>query len=115
MTAGDLKIAADMFQYLDGCPQTLKLWIVFYNDLFQVASPDMIILTVNRLMKTTRNSFLRRLSQIIFKKLTTLFSLKYDDIHSLIPLKSKNISFLENPTSYMSLKMEGTGIRINIC
>ena len=54
MTAEDLKTAAEMFIYLNMCPEAIKPWIVFYKEIFENESPDQIILTLNRMMKGTR-------------------------------------------------------------
>ena len=51
MTIEDLKNAAEMFMYLNTCIGSLKPWFVFYKDLFKNKSPDLIILTLNRIMK----------------------------------------------------------------
>ena len=52
-----LKSAAEMFIYLNFCPKLLVIspWRKFYRDLFVKHSPDMFILTLNRIMITSRN------------------------------------------------------------
>ena len=52
-----LKSAAEMFIYLNFCPKLLVIspWRKFYRDLFVKHSPDMFILTLNRILITSRN------------------------------------------------------------
>ena len=40
MTAENLKKAAEMFLYLNSCPDPLKSWFLFYINLFERKSPD---------------------------------------------------------------------------
>ena len=79
MTAEDLKTAAEMFIYLNMCPEAIKPWIVFYKEIFENESPDQMILTLNRMMKGTRtpqNEFFKQLAETLFKRVTSLFSLQ---------------------------------------
>ena len=79
MTAEDLKTAAEMFIYLNMCPEAIKSWIVFYKEIFENESPDQMILTLNRMMKGTRtpqNEFFKQLAETLFKRVTSLFSLQ---------------------------------------
>ena len=49
MTAEDLKTAAEMFIYLNTCPDSwFKSWSSFYRDLFLTKPADQIILTRRR-------------------------------------------------------------------
>ena len=54
-THEDLKTVAEMFLYLTICPKTIQPWFRFYKDLFQIDSPDKIIIALNRLMQATNN------------------------------------------------------------
>ena len=68
-TADQLKTGAEMFIYLNICPGKLdadstidlehwfKSWFLFYTDLFMNQSPDNIILTLNRLMKSNTQRY----------------------------------------------------------
>ena len=72
----DLKIAAEMFLYLNFCPNLwFRLWSSFYRDLFLTQSADQIILTLNRMMKTmeTHNN---EDGSIMVKKLQTKIASK---------------------------------------
>ena len=40
MTAENLKKAAEMFLYVNSCPDPLKSWFLFYINLFERKSPD---------------------------------------------------------------------------
>ena len=92
----DLNAAAEMFIYLNTCPRSFKPWIEFYKYLFQTQSPNKIILSLNRIMKEALNQkdvFLEKLAHNLFKRMTYLLSLKYEEIQSLFPGTTKNISF----------------------
>ena len=52
ITKDQMKVAAEMFVYLNFCPDSLKAWFLFYNDLFENKSSDVIILTLNRILKS---------------------------------------------------------------
>ena len=93
MTPEVLKTAAEMFLYLYSCPEKLKPWFLFYNDLFQSHSAHQIILTLNRMMKgtlTPHNIFFKKMSKDLFKKASYLFPLKYKEIQSLMRTNAKN-------------------------
>ena len=92
----DMNAAAEMFIYLNTCPRSFKPWIEFYKYLFQTQSPKKIILSLNRIMKEALNQkdvFLKKLAHNLFKRMTSLLSLKYEEIQSLFPGTTKNISF----------------------
>ena len=84
----NLRTAAEIFIYLNTCPESLKSWFLFYQDLFYNQSPNQIILTLNRMMKSKRTSetenFLN-IAETVFKEASTLLSLKYEEIQSLNP------------------------------
>ena len=95
-----LKAAAQVFFYLDhltDCPfnefnKWFGIWSPFYNDLFHKQSPSTIILTLNRMMKTTSN-LSKNAADEIFMKISKLLSLKYENIQSSLPQKLRNSSF----------------------
>ena len=102
LTTKDFSNAAKMFLYLNTCPNSLKPWFVFYNDLFQNQPPNKIILTLNRLMKVTKTfetMDFQIIAQKLLRKSTTLFSLKHEEIRSIFPEqfpdRKENISFEE--------------------
>ena len=75
MTAEDLKIAAEIFIYMNTCPlkEWFLSWRLFYNNLFETKFPDQIILTLNRLLKSKDTTFLH-INQKLFKKAMSLLS-----------------------------------------
>ena len=79
-----LKTASEMFLYINSCSMSMKPWFLFYKDLFQNHSPDQIMLTLNRIMKSNRNKKLMSITKKLFKKLNSLLSLKYLDIENVI-------------------------------
>ena len=46
--------AGEMFIYWNLCPKFLYDWTQFYADLIQNASPDIILLTLNRIIVTAK-------------------------------------------------------------
>ena len=127
MTLDDLNSAASMFIYLNTCPgifnddkvnlidldhimgneKWFKAWFQFYNSLFKSQSVDMIILTLNRLLKSKRLSQENNLymNQKLFVKARTLFALKYGDIQGLFKSDGRNLS--GDFQSIASLNIEG--------
>ena len=90
MTDEDLQTAAEMFMFLNACPandatdmkQSVNAWSQFYNDLFQTQSAKNIILTLNRLIK---NKEARVTAEKLFKRMTSLFELKYPEFQTMLP------------------------------
>ena len=69
MSADHLETAAKMFIYLNTCPGKLKSWFLFYKYLFETESLDKILLTLNRMMKSSRiekHHFLTTISKKVF-------------------------------------------------
>ena len=87
MTMMLLEKAAEVFLYMNTCPDTVKPWIKFYTDLFQNQPIDTILLTLNRLSKefTPLEKDLKDVAMKVFKKATRSLSLKYPEIQSLSP------------------------------
>ena len=105
ITAEDLETAVKMFIYLNTCPgeldystsdfwrQWFKTWLVFYNDLFESKTPDLIILTLNRMAKSgIHNSNDLKISEKLFKRTTELLDLKYKEIQTFIPGFGRNVT-----------------------
>ena len=83
----DLQTAGDIFTLLITCPDSwLISWSSFYNDLFLSHSPDQILLTLNRMIKTKtlQDKDGRVRAEKLLKKMTNLLSLKYKDIQGLL-------------------------------
>ena len=98
MTRENLEIAADIFIYLWACSTPLKHWFIFYTDLLQTQSPDQIVLKLNRILKggnSPENKILKTIASDLFKRITTLFSLKYTEMDT----KSENMESLSVQTS----------------
>ena len=94
----NLKTAAEIYIYLNTCPDSLKPWFLFYQDLFHNQSPNQIILTLNRMMKsrrTSQNENFLKIAKTIFKEASTLLSLKYEEIQNLIP-GTRNMNLKKN-------------------
>ena len=111
MTNKELKTAAEMFIYLNTCTEDngeiegwFKSWFKFYDNLFRSQNSEMIILTLNRMMKINREGRVR--AKKLFNAVTNTFSLKYQHIHSIIPGKAKNVSFKEEKSSVESFNTE---------
>ena len=77
MTAEDLKTAAEIFIYMNTCPMKnwFGPWYLLYNNLFKMKSPDIIIATLNRLMKSKNKEFFNNNKKLL-KRAKTLFSLQ---------------------------------------
>ena len=100
----NLKAAAQLLFYLNhlsvilaNCPfiefnKWFGIWSLFYNDLFKRQPPSKIILTLNRIMKTTSN-LSKTAADEIFMRTSTMMSLKYENIQASLPQKLQNSSF----------------------
>ena len=98
MTGNALQTAAEMFIYLNTCPNILKPWYVFYTDLIKYQSPDQIALTLNRLMKvspTSENKHLVNIAKDLFMKVTEVLSFKLKEVKK-ITKGSGNSSFAKD-------------------
>ena len=81
ITRENLKMAAEMFIYLNTCPD--PAWFKFYRDLFEKHSLEFIILTLNRLLKNAnKDSHSQFIASTILHRLTSMFSLSYPEIQS---------------------------------
>ena len=67
ITAGDLKLAAEILIHFYTCPESLKGWFNFYTNLFQTQSPNKIVLTLNRLLKGDNKDFESTITKILQK------------------------------------------------
>ena len=98
ISKASLKAAAELFIFL--YPKAYKcpfeafntwfgVWLPFYNDLFKTQSADKIILTLNRIIKTTSH-LSRNAAEDIMRRMATIFSLKYKYIQSRLPKHGLN-------------------------
>ena len=85
MTDSQLWLAGKMFTYLNSCSGLLKPWFSFYADLFHKQSLDVIILTLNRILKNENvpNKNLKDIAKTLFKRISSIFSLKYKEIQNI--------------------------------
>ena len=113
MTEEDLKATAEIFIYMNTCPlkDWFAPWLAFYNNLFRTKSPYHIILTLNRLMKSSDINF-RTINEKLFKRAATLLSLKFHEIKRVLPGMPKtqrNTSF--DHALMKKLKTEGGSVQ----
>ena len=104
----NLKTAAEIYIYLNTCPDSLKPWFLFYHDLFHDQEPNQIILTLNRMMKsrrTSENENFLNIAKTVFKEASTILSLKYEEIQSLNP-GTRKINLKKN---HEKIEFLGTG------
>ena len=82
-----LETAAQMYIYVRLCQHSIKPWALFYMDLLQNKSPDEIMLTLNRILKTDfkndQNKALLEIASDLLKQITSLLQLKYGEIQGL--------------------------------
>ena len=96
-----LKAAAQLFIYLhpsfSNCPfiefnKWFGIWSPFYIDLFKRQSPSKILLTLNRVIKTTSVSLQSKAAaKDYFTRTAASLSLKYEDIQRKLPKKSQKV------------------------
>ena len=107
ISKASLKAAAELFIYLNpiyakanecsfnAFNTWFDVWLPFYNDLFKTQSADKIILTLNRLTKTTTQPS-KIVAEDIFMRTATILSLKYQFIQSRMPQRRQNSAHLED-------------------
>ena len=86
VTDSTLKTAADMFLYLNSCPDDLRSWFLFYEDLLSKKSLEVILLQLNRILKggySQNNKKLKTIAKKVFERVTILFSSKYKEIQNI--------------------------------
>ena len=86
VTDSTLKTAAEMFLYLNSCPDDLRSWFLFYEDLLSKKSLEVILLQLNRILKggySQNNKKLKTIAKKVFERVTTLFSSKYKEIQNI--------------------------------
>ena len=121
MTREHLTIAAEMFIYLNICPSRDSLrflfqsMVMFYKNLFESQSPTQIILTLNRMMKSNKKKGLligKSIDEKLFKKLSTLLSLKYEEIQRILPIPRRelNVSLSSSNGDQENLTLNAEGM-----
>jgi len=94
LTNEELKAAAEMFLYLNTCPDVwFKDWFSFYSDFFLNQPADQIILALNRMTKiaSPQNNNGKLRAEKLLLRTARLLSLKYEEIQSF--LQKKEIAF----------------------
>ena len=108
ITSEDFETAAEMFIYLYTCPtEFINKLMVFYDDLFRTQTPYQIILTLNRMIriKSAGINVGEAWNEKLFKKATSFFSMKYEEIQNILP---RNNSFInEHDKGQNSLSAKG--------
>ena len=90
LTKEELNSAAEMFIYLNTCPDSyFKSWSTFYKDLFLTQPADQITLTLNRMLKTkslhskaSKDGNLR--AEKFLKRTSELLSLKFVELQAFL-------------------------------
>ena len=95
VTKHNLKTIGELFIYLYSCSKPLKNWLNYYEDLFQNQPPDIILLSLNRILKgkkTIQNSHFKTLARKLLNQYTCLLSLQYQDIGKLHRMQKPSLS-----------------------
>ena len=79
-----LEAAAEMFLFLNSCSEYLETWLSFYTDLFMTKAPDEIVLALNRIMNHDNKNRDGNIALELFKKVTKIMKLKYEEIQKII-------------------------------
>ena len=98
LTEKDIIPSAEMFIYLNSCPESVKSWVLFYNDLFKNKPPNKIILTLNRILKGKKNS-MQAIATKLFTKLEEQFGLHFRKIQNQINGFHSSMNFRDTWTS----------------
>ena len=100
-----LNAAANIFLYI--YPETkhyclfskfnswFRVWSPFYHDLFKTQTSEKIILTLNRIIKTTSHQLSRNAAEDILTRAATILSLKYQFIQSRLPQNKSKSAYIE--------------------
>ena len=78
--------AGEMFLFLNLCPNLMNEWIIFYVNLFQNSSPDVMAQALNRILKIEnekKDKLNLQIAQKIFKNFRKKFSVQLRSIESL--------------------------------
>ena len=115
----ELKIAAEMFIYLNTCPVDLtpiigferwfESWYIFYNDLFHKKPADKILLTLNRMMKIKSQKDIKGKlrAENLLKRATDLLGLKYKRIQSMLPTGTSDLATNNETSIIIDLSKDG--------
>ena len=78
--------AGEMFLFLNLCPKLMNEWIIFYVNLFQNSSPDVMAQALNRILKIEnekKDQLNLKIAQNILKNFRKKFAVQLKSIESL--------------------------------
>ena len=101
-TNTNLTKPAEMFFFLVFCSKSLDNWFRFYEHLLRTQSPDHLLLTINKVLKSTKSKGeksqdIHDIAAKIFEKISSLFSLKFKTMKN-IAKGFNNLSEYDNET-----------------
>ena len=103
LTNAELQTAAEMLLYLNMCPDTIKPWLLFYKDLFQTQSPDLIILTLNRLVKTSsKTEHFGKIAETLYQRMKRLSEKTAENAVSKIGKSEGEYLIINHPVHIMT-------------
>ena len=106
LTNEELRTAAEMFTYLNTCPDSWYMsWSSFYRDLFLTQPADQIILTLNRMMKTAKTSQNKDDilgAEKLFNRTSSLLSLKLPEMGIISDLSINHPVHILTPDNQIS-------------
>ena len=98
---GLLETAGEMYLYLISCYPLVDTLTAFFKNFFRIQPPDVILMTLNRIIKSQGNSEIKYISILsstaekLFSKISTQFSLQYQHI------KNMTLGISGSPGKYM--------------
>ena len=98
---GLLETAGEMYLYLISCYPLVDTLTAFFKNFFRIQPPDVILMTLNRIIKSQGNSEIKYISILsstaekLFSKISTQFSLQYQHI------KNMTLGISASPGKYM--------------
>ena len=101
-----------MFLYLVSCSIDLNPWYKFYENIFEAQPPDQMVLTLNKILKSTKEKEkdLYDIAAKIFQNLDELLVLKYKTIQNL----TQGVTSLPNQKSFYKVAGKLTFIKLII-
>ena len=103
VTNETINAAAEMFIYLTYCRKDSQAaWAQLYRNLFQNHNPDMILITLNRLMKTSQHDVAKEL----FEYLEIQWNLKFQSFATGGPNRMNIAIILRLINIYLSIVMQ---------
>ena len=85
ITEINLTKSAEIFIYLNSCPNVIVDWVNLFKDLFQNSSPKTILSTLNRITKVSilKNRYIQNIAENLIHKLQKVLPLTSNAIESL--------------------------------